>query len=296
MWAELATAAQDDSLSEIIDSLLQKECVKEPMILFQAYVRRMKYREAMEVLRQVLTSDADQYQPYETAFAVWQQGVSRDWKAFNIESIVRVLHTNKKGFTSDVPSRQIKKAVYSMHEPDIEALSQIHGFLGEYDEGIELLRDIGGWENLRALKIHVELLTATKMYDKAIEECNKALSHAADWLEKERRPPFLGPDFESRVLYYKASVLNAEGKGKEAIKICDHACRRRPDPRFSHLFRGIMKRWLADDRVCHLVPEYAFHCSFLRRPYAVLSGREGIQINNLPRFWNSLPIRPLRSN
>src|SRR5271154_6994579 len=100
MWAELATAAQDDSLSEIIDSLLQKECVKEPMILFQAYVRRMKYREAMEVLRQVLTSDADQYQPYETAFAVWQQGVSRDWKAFNIESIVRVLHTNKKGFTS----------------------------------------------------------------------------------------------------------------------------------------------------------------------------------------------------
>ena len=87
MRRELGTAVQNDFLSEIIDTLLQKNCLREPMILFQACVRWMKYREAMEVLTQVLKADADQYQPYETPFAVWPN-VSSAWKAFSIQSIV----------------------------------------------------------------------------------------------------------------------------------------------------------------------------------------------------------------
>jgi tetratricopeptide (TPR) repeat protein len=263
IWGELATAAQDDSLSEIIDSLLQEECVKEPLILFQICVRRMKYHEATEVLKQVLLDDV-----YEIGlgFTLWDATVSSAWKRFNVQSILRVLHTNKKGFALEVLPLEVKKALCSMYEPDNINLPQIHGFLGQYSEGIELLKDIVGWEELRALKTRVELLTANQMYDKAIEECNQALSHAVDWYKKERKEQshlLLSDDFESTVLYYKASVLNAEGNGKETIEICDHACRRRPDPRFAHLFRGIMKRWLTDDQFCHLVPEYARSFVFL---------------------------------
>jgi hypothetical protein len=261
IWDELATAAKDDSLSEIIDSLLQEECVKEPMILFQICVRRMKYHEATEVLKQLLLDDV-----YEIAlgFTLWDATVWSAWKRFHVQSILRVLHTNKKEFASEVLPLEVKKALCSMYEPDDINLAQIHGFLGQYSEGIELLKDIVGWEKLRALKTRVELLTANQMYDRAIEECNQALSHAVDWYKKEPGFDLLwSDDFESRVLYYKASVLNAEGNGKETIEICDYACRRRTDPRFTHLFRGIMKRWLTDDQFCRLVPQYARSFVFL---------------------------------
>jgi hypothetical protein len=177
------------------------------------------------------------------------------------------LHTNKKEFASEVLPLEVNKALCSMYEPDDINLAQIHGFLGQYSEGIELLKDIVGWEDLWALKTRVELLTANQMYEKVIEECNQALSHAVDWhnFKKEgtRFHMLWSEDFESTVLYYKASVFNAEGNGKETIEICDYACRRRPDPRFTHLFKGIMKRWLTDDQFCHLVPEYARSFVFL---------------------------------